>query len=127
MIAGSKNPHSETLLGSSSHTAPKDRTSDGLIDDIERIHDALDPGLVNLRHELPHSVFGLSTSGVVGKQSTLPRRRSGGRTPRGIRRVSRRAGIWVHQEHEFDVAAGEEAVDVVVLETVHVLEVSGDR
>ena len=32
--------------------------------------------------------------------------------------------IGVHQEHEFDVAAGDEGVDVVVLEGVDFFEVS---
>jgi len=37
--------------------------------------------------------------------------------------VSRVLGVWVHEEHEFDVAAREEGVDVVVLEGVDAFEV----
>jgi len=33
-------------------------------------------------------------------------------------------GVGVHEEHEFDVAAGEEAVDVVVLVGVDAFEIS---
>ena len=42
----------------------------------------------------------------------------------GILGVSRVLGVWVHEEHEFDVAAGEEGVDVVVLERVDAFEVA---
>ena len=81
-----------------------------------------------LEHELPHRVFSLLTRRV--------RRQHGGILPyyrgpcsRRWRRglvggVGRGARVRVHEEHEFDVAAGEEAVDVVVLESVDFFEIS---
>jgi hypothetical protein len=41
-----------------------------------------------------------------------------------ISRVGGRGGIWVHEQHEFDVSACDEAVDVIVLKAVNVFEIS---
>jgi hypothetical protein len=41
-----------------------------------------------------------------------------------VSRVSCRRRIWVHEQHEFDIPACYEAVDVIVLEAVNVLEIS---
>ena len=58
---------SKTFLCSSCHTASEYRTTDRSVDSIEGIHDALDPGLVDIGHELPHSFLGLSTGRIIGK------------------------------------------------------------
>ena len=117
---------SEIPLSSSSDPRTKDRRRDRRINHIKRIHDALDPGLIDLEHELPHRLLGLRTAGIAGQQSSLPRRRgrrSGG-VGAGIVGVGRRARVRVHEQEELDVAAGQEAVDVIVLEAVDVFEVA---
>lgn len=78
----------------------------------------------NFHHELPHSIFSLLAARVARQHSALSCR---GR-PRGrrswVRRVRRVDRIRVHQQHELDVSACEEAVDVVILVGVYPLQIS---
>lgn len=62
---------SEVFLRCSVDSLAEDGTRDWTIDNIERIHDAFDPGLVNVHHELAYSFFGLSAVGIAGQQGTL--------------------------------------------------------
>ena len=43
----------------------EDRTSDWLINDVERIDDAFDPCFVDFHHELTHSLLGLNAIGIA--------------------------------------------------------------
>lgn len=64
------------------------------------------------------------TGRIVGNERALPGRVwSGGRRSLIIR-VRSRIGIGIHKQHEFDVATGQKAVDVVVLKAVDFFEIS---
>jgi hypothetical protein len=58
---------SKTFLCSGRHAASEYRTCDWSVDSVERIHDTLDPSLVDIGHELPHGFLGLGTSRVIGQ------------------------------------------------------------
>jgi len=58
---------SKIFLCSSGHTASEYRTRDRSVDSVERIHDTLDPSLVDIGHKLPYGFLGLSTGRIVGQ------------------------------------------------------------
>lgn len=57
----------KTFLCSSCYTASEHRTTDRSVDSIERVHDTLDPGLVDIGHELPDGFLGLGTGRIIGQ------------------------------------------------------------
>lgn len=75
-------------------------------------------------HELSYGILGLLAGGIIGDKGTLSR------CPGPRRRCGLKAGvccgrrIWIHEQHELDVAACDESVDVIVLEGVDFLEIS---
>jgi hypothetical protein len=140
----------ESLRGSCYPTA-ENRTRNLLVDVVERIHRAFHPSLVYLQidilvstpsrtdspsqvvmamkhshlcHESSDGILSLRRAGIVRDQSALPRRRRARRRRRSKVGVRSRKRVGVHQQHELDIAAGEEGVDVVVLERVDFLEIS---
>lgn len=116
---------SKALSRGGSDTATEDRTCDGTVDHIERAHDALDPSLVDLGHKSADSLLCDRAGRVVSKRgalSTSCRRWSGIRW--WVRRISGRIGIRVHEEHEFDIATSQEAVDIIILKSVDIFEVA---
>lgn len=134
---------SQVLLRRRRHSGAEYGARHDLVGLVERVHDAFHPGFVDLHfaisipsssaapdesylhHELPNRFLRLLTRRVCRQgDGTLPRGRGPGWRGRLVRGVCRRAGVGVHEKHEFDVAAREEAVDVVVLEGVDALEIS---
>jgi hypothetical protein len=78
----------------------------------------------HLCHKSPHSILSLRRAGIVRNQSTLPGRRRARRRRRSEVGIRSRERVGIHQQHELDIAASEEGVDVVVLERVDFLEIS---
>jgi hypothetical protein len=81
--------------------------------------------MTDLCDEPSHRIFRLRRARVVSQQCALPRCRRA----RWWRR--RKVRIWcckwvgIHQQHELDVASSNECVNVIVLERVDFLEISG--
>ena len=78
----------------------------------------------HLCHESSDGILSLRRARIVCNQSTLPRRCRARRRRRSEVGIGSRERVGIHQQHEFDIAACEEGVDVVVLERVDFLEIS---
>ena len=77
-----------------------------------------------LEHELPHSLLSLLTIRIRSHHRALSRSSRPTRRRSLKRRIRRARRIGVHEEHEFDIAARQHAVDVIVLERIDALEIS---
>lgn len=95
---------------------------------MEGAHDTFDPGLVDLCHEGPDSLLGDGASRVTCKQSRILPGICGCRTRAGglgrVGRICRRGWIRVHEKHKLDIATSEKAMDVIVLETIDIFQIS---
>lgn len=90
----SPSPPSQILLPRRHNPRPEDRTAHLHIDLVERVHDRLDPVLVDLREELLDRLLGLRRCWV----------RSDGRArARGRRGCGLRGRV---EEEEFDICVG---------------------
>lgn len=134
---------SQIFLRRSGNSRAKDGARDRLIDLVERAHRTFDPVLIDLcreisetislrfgfsattyfHHELPDGLLCLLAVGIAGQEQALSSRRCTGWWRGLICRIWCRCRIRIHEKHEFDVAAGEEAVDVVVLIRVYSLQI----
>lgn len=109
---------SQILLRSPRHPLPKYRARDALIEQIKRIHDRLNPRIVDIDKEILNRLLRRRRRGVIARRQPAP-----GRQPAAC--PARRGGARRRQQQELDVAGGQEARDVGALEAVDMLEVHG--